>query len=591
MAKRGGRGGKRGTARAKAGPWWAPGWLVGTWAQGGHEHVQLVSNRTRRKLVLPCLVVFVAVLLAPPPPEKFMDSLFDFDFDPIEEISKVGDTFVTQWKELANLEVPNFSFDAIYYSLMNDSAILTESKRPGLEQWEKGLRKEFPIVIVPGATTTGLEIWRGKPCAKAYFKQRLWGTMSMFSSLAGMESSCWLEHMSMNHTTGLDPEGITVRPAEGLSNVEYFMPGFGIWAQIVESLADVGYDNSHLYVHPYDWRMDASRLERRDGLLTRMKHTFESSFEVHGKPACVLTHSYGDTLARYFMSWVESPAGGKGGKGWVDKYIHRYVNIGGPVLGVPKVIAAMTSGDTSESIWLPDFKSILSQRSILSKNGRAHWFRSMSSGSLMLPQGGEEVWGSAPHKTLMCIGGKDADKYGEPNAEGCVPFTTTESIDLMYNRSGQETRQMWGADKTTWGQALLEPLPRSPNLKMYCLYGVGVETERAYRLEAKGEDLEISTVEWSDGDGTVPLVSLGYMCSKGKRGWRKNARLNPGLKIAVTSREYRHQPAALSLRGGPRTGDHVNILLNTELIGDIIAIAAGRDLEDRVISDINAVEL
>ena len=364
MAKRGARGGKRGTARAKAGPWWAPGWLVGTWAQGGHEHVQLVSNRTRRKLVLPCLVVFVAVLLAPPPPEKFIDSLFDFDFDPIEEISKVGDTFVTQWKELANLEVPNFSFDAIYYSLMNDSAILTESKRPGLEQWEKGLRKEFPIVIVPGATTTGLEIWRGKPCAKAYFKQRLWGTMSMFSSLAGMESSCWLEHMSMNHTTGLDPEGITVRPAEGLSNVEYFMPGFGIWAQIVESLADVGYDNSDLYVHPYDWRMDASRLEvrdifracpqgcrpnsdsdvsvrssaaqRRDGLLTRMKHTFESSFEVHGKPACVLTHSYGDTLARYFMSWVESPAGGKGGKGWVDKYIHRYVNIGGPVLGVPK---------------------------------------------------------------------------------------------------------------------------------------------------------------------------------------------------------------------------------------------------------------
>ena len=137
----------------------------------------------------------------------------------------------------------------------------------------------------------------------------------------------------------------------------------------------------------------------------------------------------------------------------------------------------------------------------------------------------------------------------------------------------------------------MEPLPRSRNLKMYCLYGVGVETERAYRLEAKGEDLEISSVEWSDGDGTVPLVSLGYMCSKGKRGWRKNARLNPGLKIAVTSREYRHQPAALSLRGGPRTGDHVNILLNTELIGDIIAIAAGRDLEDRVISDINAVEL
>ena len=61
--------------------------------------------------------------------------------------------------------------------------------------------------------------------------------------------------------------------------MEYFIPGFGIWAQIVENLAEVGYDNSDLYVHPYDWRMDATRLEKRDGLLTRMKHTFESSLE------------------------------------------------------------------------------------------------------------------------------------------------------------------------------------------------------------------------------------------------------------------------------------------------------------------------
>ena len=82
-----------------------------------------------------------------------------------------------------------------------------------------------------------------------------------------------------------------------------------------------------------------------------MKHTFESSYELHQMPACVLSHSYGDLLLRYFLSWVQSDQGGKGGRGWVRKYISRYVNIGGPMLGVPKVVTAITSGDTSDSIW------------------------------------------------------------------------------------------------------------------------------------------------------------------------------------------------------------------------------------------------
>ena len=72
------------------------------------------------------------------------------------------------------------------------------------------------------------------------------------------------------------------------------------------------------------------------------------------------------------------------------------------------------------------------------------------------------------------------------------------------------------------------------------------------------------------------------MCAKG---WRQNPRLNPG-GARVTTREYEHRPAKLSLRGGPRTSDHVNILLNTEVIGDILEIAAGNDVKERVHSDI-----
>ena len=262
---------------------------AGTEEERAPARQPLLSDRTRRKLWIPFLVVLVALFFAHPDP-PFADEVKS----KIQQtkLPEFASSFVSQWKEIASL--PDFSLSFAF----QDAANGTSSMRPGLRAAEKGMKKKYPIVIVPGATTTGLEIWKGKQCAGSYFKQRLWGSFTMLSSFAAMDGACWLEHISMNLTTGLDPDGIKVRPSEGLSNVEYFMPGFWIWAPIVESLADIGYDTSDLYVHPYDWRMDASRLEKRDGLLTRMKYSFESSLAVHGIPAAVLTHSYGNTLMR-----------------------------------------------------------------------------------------------------------------------------------------------------------------------------------------------------------------------------------------------------------------------------------------------------
>ena len=171
------------------------------------------------------------------------------------------------------------------------------STRPGVLAREQGLRKDFPVVLIPGATTTGLEIWSGKLCAKASFKQRLWGSMSMFSSLASMDTTCWLEHMSLNQTTGLDPDGIKVRPAEGLSNVEYFMPGFWIWAQIVESLADIGYDTSDLYAQTYDWRLSP---RKSIGLRIASASAIRSGTRL--SPLCSLAWS--DLLVPHLVSLV-----------------------------------------------------------------------------------------------------------------------------------------------------------------------------------------------------------------------------------------------------------------------------------------------
>ena len=183
------------------------------------------------RLWFPFLLILVAIALAPPPAEIIRESS-----SIIEEISKVipngealslsplafVDKLSSQWREFADANLTS-SFETFYNLIVNEDKG-TDSIRPGLAAAAMGVRKKYPIVIIPGATTTGLEIWKGKACAKAYFKQRLWGSMSMFSSLASMDSSCWLEHMKLNLTTGLDPEGIKVRPAEGLSNVSPSFP-------------------------------------------------------------------------------------------------------------------------------------------------------------------------------------------------------------------------------------------------------------------------------------------------------------------------------------------------------------------------------
>jgi phospholipid:diacylglycerol acyltransferase len=50
-----------------------------------------------------------------------------------------------------------------------------------------------------------------------------------------------------------------------------------------------------------------------------------------------MAHSYGANVLLYFFAWVESPKGGEGGPRWVEKHIHTFVNIAGPLLGVVKV--------------------------------------------------------------------------------------------------------------------------------------------------------------------------------------------------------------------------------------------------------------
>ena len=147
-------------------------------------------------------------------------------------------------------------------------------ERPGVMLASSGLRPKHPVVLVPGIVTTGLELWRGDECAKSYFRQRLWGTMSMIQSIM-LNTRCWLKHMSLSPETGLDPPGIKVRAAQGFEAADYVVGGYWVWSKMIENLADIGYDPLSMHMAAYDWRLPAQLLEERDGFLSGLASKIE----------------------------------------------------------------------------------------------------------------------------------------------------------------------------------------------------------------------------------------------------------------------------------------------------------------------------
>ncbi|KAL2611173.1 hypothetical protein R1flu_022865 [Riccia fluitans] len=190
-------------------------------------------------------------------------------------------------------------------------------------------------------------------------------------------------------------------------------------------------------------------------------------------------------------------------------------------------------------------------------------------------------------------------------------YTATSIIDLLRKVAPKMMRRAdanWGfgvAENPNdskynhhkyWANPLQTTLPNAPELEIYCLYGVGILTERSYiyklsptsdscyipfridsSVEGESEGCLKGGVHFVDGDETVPALSTGYMCQKG---WRGKTRYNPhGLKTFV--KEYDHTPPANLLEGrGTQSGSHVDMLGNFALIEEVMRVAAGASGED-----------
>ncbi|KAK9829180.1 hypothetical protein WJX72_004349 [[Myrmecia] bisecta] len=487
----------------------------GKHSNGKRHHTCCHCNKTAFAVA----IAVVATLLAA---DKFQNNQLRHAV--VEHVEHLN---VTQFEVLSGIKLPAFLYS-------------NETVRPGLELLKEGYKPKYPVVIIPGFITSGLELWKGLPCAKKYFRQRVWGSMTMTQQFL-MDTQCWLSHLTLNATDGLDPADVKLRASTGLEAVDYFMPGYHVWAKLIEAFADLGYDSNTLIGETYDWRLSVPNMEARDGYYTRLKARFEVTMRQHNMKVMAISHSWGDNVFRNFFHWVEDQE-----PGWTEKHLATYVNIAGPVLGVPKSMTALLSGETRDTAELGLLGTFMSN-TFIPQTQRAQLFRTWGSIIGMLPAGGPAVWGNhtwAPDDTDEMV--KHNRTYGTffeavsvsehtAHQSGDQPSSVAKSISSWVVDRGAEAKKAaatqvkdlknideavqvlleagsshfrqqvrdWaavhvddcsasqhkGEDKSKYYFNPLKcPLPKAPSMTMYCLYGIGKPAERAYHYLHMQED-------------------------------------------------------------------------------------------------------
>lgn len=580
-------------------------------------------------------------------------------------------------------------------------AYMTQEKtRPGYQLAQQGAKANYPVVMVPGFVTSGLEVWGGKDCARKHFRQRLWAAFGGARSFL-TERDCWKQHMMLDPWTGSDPHDIRIRAAEGFEAADYFMANYWVWGKIIENLADLGYTPSTMSLEPFDWRLAFPMLEKRDGYFTKLKYKVEAFNKLTGKKTVITSHSMGALVVHYFFAWVTTPVnkgGGGGGKNWVDQNVHAYVNIAGSHLGVPKAATALLSGEMSDTVFMGTIGNVVEQ--FFGRKPRRDLWSSWGSLWSMLPRGSDALWGPGAD---MCTNrsssrSNNSNNNNDDNGNVTDPFCPADTNEFspllavtnageeeleakiascQANGSEEEACQVSSettnltsvaqrlANKTivqtqdvleflesyggglgpgiasiryhslygdeppshrTWHDPTRTPLPYAPNMKIYCLYGVGLPTERAYYYKrnradsvagqgseggggagmggnlvdpplildptVQQEELNVTYgIRYVDGDGSVPLISLGYICADAWR--RKSSGLNPhGSK--VISREYKDRKEFRvddPMRGGPYSADHVDVLGNELMTDDLLRVVTDFEpaQDDLFVSDIERI--
>ncbi|ESL06493.1 phospholipid:diacylglycerol acyltransferase [Trypanosoma rangeli SC58] len=470
-----------------------------------------------------------------------------------------------------------------YYNFHEDvftfaaSFVVADENRPGVRfmQTHK-MHRKHPVMIIPGFISTALEVWKDNlSCVEAQrsiasnFRQRMFGPRMIFMVL--IDPLCYFRLFSLDKRTGFDPPGVKIRPDLGFGASDFFMPGYWVWAKVLLNLADIGYDPQNVGIFSYDWRLSPRRMHQRDGYYYHLRNQLLYLYQKNEDKVVIISHSYGTDVLIDFLRWSDEHE-----PGWVNRHIAFWVNLGGPALGVAKSVSAVLTGDVKDTLTLPGpVRQLLDSH--VSRALRTEAMRTWSCLSAMYPFGCDAMF---------------PDVLTLSNGTRLTPRQVLQLTARRLRESGHEA-QKEHIEKILEHFDELPSLPASPNLTVVCMYGVDRPTEVGYildndelvNLSYQQPGRAINGVIFGNGDGTVPLMSLGYMC-RAANGWKRNVG-------RVITREHKHSAGSMvELRGGSNSGDHVDMLGNYELIETILKIVSGNaengEVTDRIYSDVDA---
>ncbi|KAL5504583.1 LRO1 [Sanghuangporus vaninii] len=379
---------------------------------------------------------------------------------------------------------------------------------------DRGLRAEYPVVLIPGIISTSLESWSTSDEYRGWFRDKVWGGMHMVAQVT-LNKEKWMNAVLLDPITGLDPPGIRVRAAQGIDAASSFIQGYWIWSKIVENLAVVGYDTNNLLLAAYDWRLSYWNLEERDGYFSRLKSSIEEYRRRHKKKVVLVAHSMGSSSAGDIdilamdINFVKPEMGRISSvrKGWANlgrgsHRIHHFDrwNTSGSrerllltILALmsssprcnfqPKAMTAFLSGEMKDTVELHPIGAYVLER-FFSRNERAKLFRSWAGSASMWIKGGNAIWGNHTHAP------------DDPDAPNCtashgqfLSFRPAELLAegkrIIKNDGGNdednvrrmlpaETANMTAEDAGTW---ILEHAPISFQKMMESNFSCGIERD------------------------------------------------------------------------------------------------------------------
>ncbi|KAM0677201.1 phospholipid:diacylglycerol acyltransferase [Binucleata daphniae] len=287
------------------------------------------------------------------------------------------------------------------------------------EKLKSTLKPKHPVIIIPGITSSILEIWQGK---NHEFRTNIWGKSDMIIQML-TNINKWVENIVLNKD-GLDPEGIKIRAANGLSSSDYIFPMYWVWQKILNNFGILGYDHLNLHVSTYDWRLSLENLEKRDKYFSRLKLEIEMFYKLNSNTKVVLlTHSLGSLTALHFLQWVSETD-----PEFVDKHIQSFINIAAPFLGVTKSISGLLSGESRSTTSF--FEGMIFDF-MINTDLRKKVFKTWDSIKTLLPKGGKYVWGSS---FVVDIDGVQYD------IEEIIKIVICKNVNVYRNNAQQRSK-------------------------------------------------------------------------------------------------------------------------------------------------------